>query len=188
MTTTSHQGHFVLSRPQVAKTTSPESTALTLSSRRRLEVNVTATFIETAITTLEIWRRESDNVLRMNRGENAPFRVRNRTGYPIRIWSETDDKRASPQSEYISDGQEIPWRFDDWRSMREVGERSHSRCSYPLIDIIRTLPRRATTHLVSRLREHRGNAFDMFPLTARGSTSTRFALSSTRSHIASPVK
>jgi vacuolar protein sorting-associated protein 13A/C len=107
---------------------------VTLSSRRRLEVNVTAAFVETAITTLSLWRRESDNVLRMNRGQNAPFRVHNRTGYPIRIWSETDDKTATPRSEYLADGDEIPWRFDDWRSMREVRQGKQFLITRPATD------------------------------------------------------
>lgn len=43
----------------------------------------------------------------------------NQTGFSIEIWvdggSKDEDKRAS----IIKDGEEIPWRFYDWHTVRE---------------------------------------------------------------------
>jgi vacuolar protein sorting-associated protein 13A/C len=91
--------------------------AVNISSKKRLELNITSTFIELAMTTSALINHEGDQVFKKPRGSNAPFLVKNRTGYPISLWSENVD--AGAQGHRLGDGQDIPWRFDDWRAARE---------------------------------------------------------------------
>ncbi|KAL7343935.1 hypothetical protein BJY59DRAFT_711306 [Rhodotorula toruloides] len=91
--------------------------AIDVSSKKRLELNVTSTFIEVAMTTMSIMDREGDKVFKKPRGSNAPFLIKNRTGYPLSLWSESAD--AGAQGQRLDDGDDVPWRFDDWRTARE---------------------------------------------------------------------
>ncbi len=56
------------------------------------------------------------------RGTYAPYRIRNETGSSILVWSETDGTANSRDidSTKIVNEQVIDWRFDDWKTMREV--------------------------------------------------------------------
>ncbi|GAA6006460.1 hypothetical protein JCM10207_004941 [Rhodosporidiobolus poonsookiae] len=91
--------------------------SVNVSSKKRLELNITSSFIELAMTTSMLLNREGDSVFKKPRGSNAPFLLRNRTGYPVSLWSENAD--AAAQGHRLADGQDIPWRFDDWRAARE---------------------------------------------------------------------
>lgn len=92
-----------------------------LSSQDRLDINVTTALVEFAVATANVWSKDSERVLKKARGGDAPYRVINRTGTPLQIWSDSDDKArgANPQAK-LSDGEETEWRFDDWKAMREV--------------------------------------------------------------------
>ncbi|GAA5898641.1 hypothetical protein JCM6882_000886 [Rhodosporidiobolus microsporus] len=109
----------------VSRAASTGLMAVNVSSKKRLELNLTSTFIELALTASTLLSREGDEVFKKPRGSNAPFLVKNRTGYPISLWSENAD--AAAQGQRLADGQDIPWRFDDWRVAREnVGGGSHN--------------------------------------------------------------
>lgn len=97
--------------------------AVNLSSKERLELNVTATFIELAITSYTNWTKESDRILKNARGGDAPYLVRNRTGYPIDIWADKRGGRVTEPKMAIADGDEVPWRFEDYKTLREVSRR-----------------------------------------------------------------
>lgn len=105
---------------QVSRSSVTDLLAITLSSQKRLELNITATFIELALTTMSLMGQAGDKGFTSARGVNAPFLIKNRTGYPISIWSETSEDPGRAGTERLEDGAEIPWRFDDWRTMREV--------------------------------------------------------------------
>lgn len=45
--------------------------------------------------------------------DGKPYRIRNETGYSIKVWA--SDSKPS----VIANGQEIPWSFYDWRTIRE---------------------------------------------------------------------
>jgi vacuolar protein sorting-associated protein 13A/C len=107
-------------RHQVNRSISTGLLSISLSSQKRLELNITATFIELALTTAAILDKDSEKGFSHTRGANAPFLVKNRTGYPISIWSDTSDDSNEPASAKLDNGADIPWRFDDWRKMREV--------------------------------------------------------------------
>ena len=48
----------------------------------------------------------------------APYRIVNRTGLPIQVWSEKEHPGGSPRT-VIENEHLTPWRFDSWRSLRE---------------------------------------------------------------------
>jgi len=50
----------------------------TLSALERLDLNVSTTFAELAITTLRMWGKEGERVLQKARGSYAPYRIRDR--------------------------------------------------------------------------------------------------------------
>ncbi|CEH13766.1 Vacuolar protein sorting-associated protein [Ceraceosorus bombacis] len=106
------------------------TTTMTVSSKKRLEVNVTTTLIETAMTTAAIMAEEQKKLSNASASANtattsvlresqAPFLVRNRTGYRITLWAEHEDRRVKASPHRLEDGSDTPWRFDDWKAMRE---------------------------------------------------------------------
>lgn len=93
-----------------------------LSSRERLDLNVSTTFTELAITTMNMLGKEGEHALAKARGSYAPYRIQNRTGSPIFIWADTDGSGGAndPAAVKVANDQTIDWRFDDWKTMREV--------------------------------------------------------------------
>lgn len=94
----------------------------TFSAKERLNLNVSVTLVELALATAKMFGQEGERVLRRARGSYAPYRIRNRTGCSINVWADADG------SAIVQDGSmtEIPhdktvdWRFDDWKTTREV--------------------------------------------------------------------
>ena len=98
-----------------------------MTSNERLNVNLSTAFIELTLETLNSLSRESEHVLQNARGIRAPYRIRNLTGTTLRLWSDgaraTQDRRLD--ATVVNDGETIDWRFDDWRTMREVSSHIH---------------------------------------------------------------
>ncbi|KAF8761669.1 Vacuolar protein sorting-associated protein [Rhizoctonia solani] len=95
---------------------------VTLGSKERLDLNMTSAFVELAINTAMVWQQKGDQVLQRARGGDAPYRIHNRTGDVIHVWSDQDPSakhEKTPQSVKINDGEIVDWRFDDWKAMRE---------------------------------------------------------------------
>ncbi|KAH7930968.1 vacuolar protein sorting-associated protein 13 [Leucogyrophana mollusca] len=103
----------------VARDYSSSELKMTLSARERLDLNVSTTFAELAITTVGMWGKEG--VLQKARGSYAPYRIRNRTGSPVFVWSDDDTNRNAKDSSTVkvANDQTVDWRFDDWKTMRE---------------------------------------------------------------------
>ncbi|CAE6445232.1 unnamed protein product [Rhizoctonia solani] len=94
----------------------------TLGSKERLDLNITSAFVELAINTAMVWQQKGDQVLQRARGGDAPYRIHNRTGDVIHVWSDQDPsskQEKASQSVKIGDGEIVDWRFDDWKAMRE---------------------------------------------------------------------
>ncbi|KAA1100602.1 hypothetical protein PGTUg99_027292 [Puccinia graminis f. sp. tritici] len=104
---------------EMARLGSPLQTALSLDSKERLELNLTATFIDIVMTGAEIWGREGESFLHRKRGVTAPYAIKNFTGYSLKIWAELDDGSHSGEDHVVEDGKELSWRFEDWKSTRE---------------------------------------------------------------------
>ncbi|KAF5375265.1 hypothetical protein D9758_000284 [Tetrapyrgos nigripes] len=103
----------------VSKESPSSELNIQLSARERLDLNLSTTFAELAITTLNTWSQEGEHILQKARGSYAPYRIRNRTGSPIFIWSVEDSPIENTTSTQIASEQTIDWRFDDWRTIRE---------------------------------------------------------------------
>lgn len=78
-------------------------------------------FIELVLSILDVWSREGGHVLRKVRGGDAPYKIRNRTGGSLYVWSDMDESsNKNPAAVKITSGETIDWRFDDWKTLREV--------------------------------------------------------------------
>ena len=93
-----------------------------MTSNERLNVNLSTAFIELTLETLNSLSRESEHLLQKARGSCAPYRIRNLTGITLHLWSGAGRGAGGGRSNVtaVNDGQTIDWRFDDWRTMREV--------------------------------------------------------------------
>lgn len=104
---------------RMESSTAPSRFNATISSKKRLELNVTTTLIETGIAAMSLIN--DTDLQDLQQRNRAPFVIQNRTGYRISLWPEHDDRerksKTSPQ--HLDDGKDMPWRFDDWKSMRE---------------------------------------------------------------------
>lgn len=84
-------------------------------------MNISATAIELVLTALDLWHKEGDRLLKKGRGGDAPYRIQNRTGDSIYIWSHQQvDGASEPQSVELTNDQDTEWRIDNWKTMREV--------------------------------------------------------------------
>ncbi|KAK7468899.1 Vacuolar protein sorting-associated protein 13 [Stygiomarasmius scandens] len=102
----------------VAKESPTSELNIQLSARERLDLNLSTTFAELAITTAKMWTQEGEDILQKARGSYAPYRIQNRTGSPIFIWAAEDHTSEGTGTQILSE-QTIDWRFDDWKTMRE---------------------------------------------------------------------
>jgi vacuolar protein sorting-associated protein 13A/C len=93
-----------------------------MSSRERLDVNLSSTFVELAISMATTLSAQGDRLLRKARGGDAPYRIRNLTGGPLNVWSDYDGSQSGNHAPAVKilQSEMVDWRFDDWRTMREV--------------------------------------------------------------------
>jgi len=90
----------------------------------RLDLNISTTLIELATASIKMLGKEGEGVLQKARGSYAPYRIQNRTGYLLFLWS--DDVNAAfreSNAVKIDHNRTIDWRFDDWKTTREVSVR-----------------------------------------------------------------
>ncbi|KAJ3052099.1 hypothetical protein HK097_006900 [Rhizophlyctis rosea] len=95
------------------------TTSVDFYSRRKLEVTLSHVFIETMLRTQDMWTKQPQRSLRARRGVHAPYLIRNWTGYPIHIWADAPGDGLNTELKELKTDEEMPWRFDDWRTMRE---------------------------------------------------------------------
>lgn len=107
---------------QLSKADPSSALDVKLSSRESLDVNLSATFAELALTTSQMWSNQGEQVLRNARGSYAPYRIQNYTGSPIYVWSDADGSSESrdPAGVQLQTDETVDWRFDDWKTLREV--------------------------------------------------------------------
>lgn len=156
---------------------------MVLSAQERLDINLTSSFAEVFATTLNIWSKEGKSVLQKARGTYAPYRISNRTGASILVWSEADsgDHSVEVETTPVHNSQTIDWRFDDWKTTREVqillSLRNLGLTSYSIIPFL------GNTCLVYSLSTRVGSRSGGFPLVEKGNLYTHFVLTlrSTRS-------
>ncbi len=102
----------------MAKEVSPDRLAVELYSRKSLEVTITSATIALASKSASFLTSDED-VLSKPRGNDAPYRICNYTGFQANVWSagETDDEGSAAK---LEDGEEKPWRFEDPTTTRET--------------------------------------------------------------------
>nr|KAJ3420850.1 hypothetical protein HK105_005137 [Polyrhizophydium stewartii] len=106
--------------------------AIDVFCRKKLELNLSHAFINTVIAasaslTTAASRKAS------KRTSQHPYILRNRTGYPMHIWIDTDEPNANPAVSKIENGGELGWRFDDWRTIRERSKQTPHRLNLLMV-------------------------------------------------------
>lgn len=103
----------------ITKDQKPNRLTVDLTSKKMLEITVTSATIALASKTADFLTGEED-VLSKPRGGDAPYKIRNYTGFEINVWSdEPDDEEETHTAAKLDDGEEVPWRFEDSSKMRE---------------------------------------------------------------------
>jgi vacuolar protein sorting-associated protein 13A/C len=102
----------------MAKQTNPDKLSVELYSRKNLELTITSASIALASKSAQFLTSDED-VLSKPRGNDAPYRIRNYTGFEANVWTsgETDDEGSAAK---LEDGEEKPWRFEDPTTTRET--------------------------------------------------------------------
>lgn len=97
----------------------PLNSTFTISSNKSLEINVAALMVET--TTNMLAYLDQDHHVKEEARHMAPFRICNRTGYRLSVWSESTVGTSGPRNgaHRLDNGHDMPWAFGDWRMMRE---------------------------------------------------------------------
>ncbi|OAD68026.1 hypothetical protein PHYBLDRAFT_57710 [Phycomyces blakesleeanus NRRL 1555(-)] len=91
-----------------------------LLSDNILNLNVTHTFLESAMATMHLWDKRSYNGYHGERGAVAPYRIANHTGYKVHVWSTKVGDKKDTVIKSLENGQEMEWWFEDWRKRRET--------------------------------------------------------------------
>ena len=102
----------------MSKDQNPDRLSVEFYSRKTLEVTLTSASIALAIKSAHFLSQD-DDVLSKPRGVDTPYKIRNQTGFEIDVWAVQVDQDQSITSR-LTDGEEIPWRFQDWEKMRET--------------------------------------------------------------------
>ncbi|PSK35869.1 Vacuolar protein sorting-associated protein 13 [Elsinoe australis] len=102
----------------MAKSQHPDKLAVDLYSRKSMEITLTSASIALFSKSAQFLSADED-VLSKPRGMDAPFRVRNYTGFDLNIWANSE-KGEEGTAAKLTDGEEIPWRFEDPTTTRET--------------------------------------------------------------------
>lgn len=102
----------------ITKEPNPDRMSIDLTSQKMLEVTITSATIALASKSFQFLAQDNDDVLSKPRGAEAPYRIRNYTGFDINVWADIPGE-DNDMSAKLEDGEEAPWRFEDWEKMRE---------------------------------------------------------------------
>ncbi|PQE10057.1 Vacuolar sorting-associated 13 protein [Rutstroemia sp. NJR-2017a BVV2] len=101
----------------VAKDPSKDCMSVDLISKKMLEITMTSATIALASKSAQFLSR-GDDILSKPRGADAPYRIRNYTGFDVHVWADIPGVENDIDAK-LEDGEEAPWRFEDWEKMRE---------------------------------------------------------------------
>ncbi|PGH18613.1 hypothetical protein AJ79_00392 [Helicocarpus griseus UAMH5409] len=101
----------------MSKELSPDILSVEAFSHKTMELTITSATIALASKSFRFLSTEED-VLSKPRGADAPYRIRNYTGFDLRVWADVGKNGEGPAG-LLSDGEEHPWRFEDATAMRE---------------------------------------------------------------------
>ena len=100
----------------VAKEQEQDLMSVELYSHKNMELTITSATIALASKSFDFLNTD-DDILSKPRTADAPYRIRNYTGFDLSVWA--DEKSESAAAAKLTDGEEYPWRFEDPTSMRE---------------------------------------------------------------------
>ncbi|KAK4642106.1 Vacuolar protein sorting-associated protein 13 [Podospora bellae-mahoneyi] len=101
----------------VARDQASGVTSVDVASNRTFDVTVTTASIALLSKSFAFFSQDQD-VLSKPRGAEAPYRIRNYTGFNVAVHAKRQSSEE-PMSLRLEDGQEAPWSFEDWEKMRE---------------------------------------------------------------------
>ncbi|KAJ5595310.1 uncharacterized protein N7459_001518 [Penicillium hispanicum] len=102
----------------VAKEINPDVFSIDAYSHKNMELTVTSATIALASKSFQFLSTDED-VLSKPRGADAPYRIRNYTGFDLRVWADVSAGEEGPAAK-LADGEEYPWRFEDSMAVRET--------------------------------------------------------------------
>ncbi|KAJ5606070.1 hypothetical protein N7510_008851 [Penicillium lagena] len=102
----------------MAKEVNPDVLSIDAYSHKNMELTVTSATIALASKSFQFLSTDED-VLSKPRGADAPYRIRNHTGFDLRVWADVSAGEDGPAAK-LSDGEEAPWRFEDSTAVRET--------------------------------------------------------------------
>lgn len=102
----------------VAKETSPGRLAVELYSRKNMELTLTSATIALGSKSMEFLSQDED-ILSKPRGNDAPYRIRNWTGFEAYVWSSGSGENEGEAAK-MADGEEKPWQFENSTRTRET--------------------------------------------------------------------
>jgi vacuolar protein sorting-associated protein 13A/C len=88
-----------------------------VSSKRTFDVTLTTASIALFSKSFAFFTQDQD-VLSKPRGVEAPYRIRNYTGFDVVVQAKRQSTDETTSLRLV-DGQEVPWSFEDWEKMRE---------------------------------------------------------------------
>ncbi|ROW17215.1 hypothetical protein VPNG_01341 [Cytospora leucostoma] len=101
----------------VAKEQDTGLLSVDIASRKTFDVTITTNSIALASKSFDFLTQDED-VLAKPRGSEAPYRIRNYTGFEVLVRSKNPNSEEDI-SVRLDDGQEAPWSFEHWEKMRE---------------------------------------------------------------------
>lgn len=100
----------------VAKEQESGLLSIDVTSKKTFDVTVTTATIALASKSFDFLTKDED-VLGKPRGVEAPYKIRNYTGFDILVQARSQsDENISLK---LQDGEEAPWSFEHWEKMRE---------------------------------------------------------------------
>ncbi|KAJ5183662.1 hypothetical protein N7492_001278 [Penicillium capsulatum] len=100
-----------------AKEVNPDVFSIDAFSHKTMEITMTSATIALASKSFQFLNTDED-VLSKPRGADAPYRIRNYTGFDLRVWADVNAGDEGPAAK-LSDGEESQWRFEDSTAIRE---------------------------------------------------------------------
>ena len=101
----------------VSQDKNPDLLSVEIYSHKMMELTVTSATIALASKSAQFLQTDED-VLSKPRGSDAPYKVRNYTGFDLNIWAASKEEDQGSAAK-LTDGEEAPWRFEDPTTMRE---------------------------------------------------------------------
>lgn len=102
----------------MARDLNPSKLSVDIYSRKSMELTITSATIALASKAAQFLSTNED-ILSKPRGSDAPYRIRNYTGFSVNLWAQTGEGEEGAAAK-MADGEEIPWRFEDPKITRET--------------------------------------------------------------------